>query len=144
MEIGCKIMSQICSTVSSHLDIISVSISIHHYIYNCLYMWLSGVGKIPWRRAGQPIPVFCPGEFHGLYSPWGCKESDTTERLSLSFHFSYMLVVQSCPIICNSMDFATTSLLCPWNSPGKNAGVGCHFLLQRIFPTPLSHMYKQL
>ena len=22
--------------------------------------------------------------FHGLYSPWGCKESDTTERLSLS------------------------------------------------------------
>ena len=28
-------------------------------------------------------PVFWPGEFHGLYSPWGCKEADTTERLSL-------------------------------------------------------------
>ena len=26
-------------------------------------------------------------------------------------------------------------LLCPWNSPGKNAGVSSHFLLQRIFPT---------
>ena len=26
-------------------------------------------------------------------------------------------------------------LLCPWNSPGKNTGVGCHFLHQRIFPT---------
>ena len=26
-------------------------------------------------------------------------------------------------------------LLCPWNFPGKNTGVGCHFLLQRIFPT---------
>ena len=26
-------------------------------------------------------------------------------------------------------------LLCPWNSPGKSTGVGCHFLLQRIFPT---------
>ena len=26
-------------------------------------------------------------------------------------------------------------LLCPWNFPGKNAGVGCHFLLQGIFPT---------
>ena len=25
-------------------------------------------------------------------------------------------------------------LLCPWNSPGKNAGVGCHALLQGIFP----------
>ena len=30
--------------------------------------------------------VFLPGEFHGLYSPWGHKELDTTERLSLSFH----------------------------------------------------------
>ena len=28
-------------------------------------------------------PLFWPGEFHGLYRPWGCKESDTTERLSL-------------------------------------------------------------
>ena len=28
-----------------------------------------------------------------------------------------------------------TRLLCPWDSPGKNAGMGCHFLLQGIFPT---------
>ena len=27
------------------------------------------------------------------------------------------------------------SFLCPWDSPGKNTGVGCHFLLQGIFPT---------
>ena len=48
-------------------------------------------GLIPgWRRfsgegKGYPTPVFWPGEFHGLYSPWGHKESDTTEQLSLSF-----------------------------------------------------------
>ena len=29
----------------------------------------------------------------------------------------------------------TTRLLHPWDSPGKNTGVGCHFLLQEIFPT---------
>ena len=29
----------------------------------------------------------------------------------------------------------SSRLLCPWDSPGKNTGVGCHFLLQRIFPT---------
>ena len=48
-----------------------------------------GVGKIPWRREWQPTLVFLPGEFHGQrslvgYSPWGCKESDMTERLSLT------------------------------------------------------------
>ena len=37
-----------------------------------------------WRRERLPTPVFWPGEFHGLYSPWGRKESDTTEQLSLS------------------------------------------------------------
>ena len=44
----------------------------------------SWVRKIPWRRAWQPTPVFLPGESHGQrslvgYSPWGHKESDTTE-----------------------------------------------------------------
>ena len=42
------------------------------------------VGKIPWRRERLLTPVFWPGEFHGLNSPWGQKESDMTERLSLS------------------------------------------------------------
>ena len=42
------------------------------------------VGKIPWRRGRLPTPVLWPGEFHGLCSPWGRKESDMTEGLSLS------------------------------------------------------------
>ena len=37
------------------------------------------VGKIPWRRERLPTPVFWPGEFHGLYSPWSHKKSDMTE-----------------------------------------------------------------
>ena len=37
------------------------------------------VGEIPWRRERLPTPVFWPREFHELYSPWGCEESDTTE-----------------------------------------------------------------
>ena len=41
----------------------------------------------------QPTPVFLPGEFHGLRSlvgcsPWGCKELDLTERVTLNFHFA--------------------------------------------------------
>ena len=42
------------------------------------------VGKIPWRRERLPAPVFWPVEFHGLYSPWGRKESEMTEQLSFS------------------------------------------------------------
>ena len=42
-------------------------------------------GKILWSRKRLPPPVFWPGEFHGLYSSWGRKELDTTERLSLSY-----------------------------------------------------------
>ena len=42
------------------------------------------VGKIPWRRKGQPTPVFLPGEVHGQrslasYNPWSCKELDMIE-----------------------------------------------------------------
>ena len=35
-------------------------------------MWETWVD--PWRRGRLPTLVFWPGEFHGLYSPWGCKE----------------------------------------------------------------------
>ena len=45
---------------------------------------IPGLGRSPGGRERLPTPVFWPGEFHGLYSAWGCKESDMTERLSLS------------------------------------------------------------
>ena len=45
---------------------------------------IPGLARFPWRRERLPTPVFWPEEFHGLYSPRGCKESDTTESLSLS------------------------------------------------------------
>ena len=46
------------------------------------------VGKIPWRRKRQLIPVFLPGKFHGQkslagYSSWGSKQSDMTDWLPL-------------------------------------------------------------
>ena len=57
-------------------------------IKNCLQCGRPGfhpwVGKIPWRREWLPTPIFWPGEFNGLYGPWGLKESDMTERLSLN------------------------------------------------------------
>ena len=58
------------------------------------------------------------------------------------FMFSLLLclVTQSCPTLCNPMDCSPPRLLCPWNSPGKSTGVGCHFLLQGIFLTQGSNL----
>ena len=54
---------------------------------------IPGLGR-SWRRKWQSTPVFLPGKSHGQrslvgYSPWGCKESETTEQLSTSHTTSY-------------------------------------------------------
>ena len=68
-------------------------------VKNLLQCWRLGfspwIGKISWRRTWQPIPVFLPGESHGLrslagYSSWGPKESDTTNTFTFSL-LSYKL-----------------------------------------------------
>jgi len=75
------------------------------------------VGKIHWRRERLPTPVFWPGEFHGLYRPWGHKESDTTERLSLSASvvvvYPVLFSLVKLSISKNKWKFATHSLPAP-------------------------------
>ena len=43
-----------------------------------LETWVRSLGWEDWRRERLLTPVFWPGELHGLYSPWGHKESDMT------------------------------------------------------------------
>ena len=45
------------------------------------------------------------------------------------------LVAKSRLTLWDHVNSKPSRLLCPWNFPGKNPGVGCHFLLQGIFPT---------
>ena len=56
------------------------------------------VRKMPWRRKWQPNLVLLPGKFHGWrnligYSPWDCKESDTTS-LSLSWKYKRFWIIK--------------------------------------------------
>jgi len=97
-----------------------------------------------WRRKWQPTPVFLLGESQGRgslvgCSPWGRKESNTTERLH--FHFSrelgpcvLCLVAQSCLTLCDPIDYSPSGSSVHGNSSGKNTGVGCHAVLQGNFP----------
>ena len=43
---------------------------------------IPGLGRSPGERKGYPLQLFWPGKFHGLYSPWGHKEPDTSEQFS--------------------------------------------------------------
>ena len=48
--------------------------------------------------------------------------------------------VQLCPALCDPIDCSFQAPL-PWYFPGKNTGMGCHFLLQGFFPTQGSNQY---
>ena len=68
-----------------------------------------GREDFPWRRAWQPTPVFLPGESHGRrrlvgYSPWGRKESDTTERLHFHFSLSCIGEGNGNPLQCSCLE----------------------------------------
>ena len=54
------------------------------------------LGRSPGEGKGLPTAVFWPREFHGLYSPWDHKESDTTER-SFKCLFSNCININKCP-----------------------------------------------
>ena len=65
------------------------SSGLHHLFKNLIF--ILGYSFFTRRRRWHPTPVLLPGKSHGWRclvgcSPWGCKESDTTERLP--FHFS--------------------------------------------------------
>ena len=49
------------------------------------------------------------------------------------------LVTESCPTLCDPLDCSPPGSSVHGDSPGKNTGVGCHALLQGIFPTQRSN-----
>ena len=51
-----------------------------------LETWVRSLGwEDPLEKGKATHSSIWPGEFHGLYSPWGCKESDMTERATFTF-----------------------------------------------------------
>ena len=102
---------------------------------------------------------------HGLYSPWNCQgqnmewvtflfsrgssqSRDWTQVSHIAGRFFTNWAIREAQLnicVCVSCSFVPDSLqphglqstrvLCPWDFPGKDTGVGCHFLLQGIFPT---------
>ena len=76
-------------------------------------------------------------------SPW-----TTPFTLSLSeldyFRCCYYFVTQLCLTLLISPWTVACQALCPWDSLGKNTRVGCHFLLQGIFPSQGSNLHLRI
>ena len=75
-----------------HLCFILYQLAIYYQSYNLFSISIfSNMVSQEGRRKWQPTPVFMPGESHGPrslvgYSPWGRKESDTTEQPHVHFN----------------------------------------------------------
>ena len=88
-----------------------------------------------WSEQPLPSPGDLPKPGIEPRSPALQGDSLSTE-LREALLFSGGLVTESCPTLAaQPHGLYPTRLLCPWDSPGKNTGMGCHFLLQGIFPT---------
>ena len=82
-----------------------------------------------WRRKWQPTPVFLPGESQGRGSLVGCRLWSRTRRTRLKrlSSSSSSSASHDCVRLHRRQP---TRLPRPWYSPGKNTGMGWHFLLQ--------------
>ena len=93
------------------------------------------------RKQIQPIE-----ETHS-YNKFSTVEFTHFQKILSSFIYSFFIIAflcmhscssvstQTCLILCNLHGLQPARLFCPQNFPGKSTGVGCHFPLQRIFPT---------
>ena len=95
----------------------------------CCHALLQGIFPHPGIELVSHSPALAGGFF---------TTSTTGSRTIIIFlrpELCSYLVTESCPTLCDP-----TSLLCLWDFPGENSGVGCHFLLQEIFPIQGSNL----
>ena len=100
---------------------------------------LCSVNELDGRGSGSPRSswllrdnVYCLQLW--LRCPLFCNQGMTPETLSPPL-CGHCFVAQSCPTLCDPMHCSPPGSSVHGDSPGKNAGVGCHSLLQGIFLT---------
>ena len=101
---------------------------------------IPGLGKCPGEGNGNPLRYSCLGNAmdRGAWQAtvWAvARELDTTEvtEHTCLYELCVCLVVQLCLTLCDPMDCSLPGSFAHGDSPGMN--VGCHALLQGIFPT---------
>ena len=85
-------------------------------------------GKYPPHNYIKSTPVNGDWEY---VDEWNKYEKERKKKDLIEIHVCS--IAQLCLILCDPMDCSPTRLLCPWCSPGKIPGLGCHAFLQEIF-----------
>ena len=112
-------------------------------VLTCVWLFV-----IPWTVVHQ-VPFstgFSRQEYwHGLPFPTAGDLPGSRDQSCVSciakwvlYHWATCNVLLSHSVMSNSLrpfGLLPVRFLCPWDFPGKNTGVGCHFLLQGIFLT---------
>ena len=91
------------------------------------------MGRGAWRAVVQWMMTIKVIHWHG----WSHHCTFTILELSIVQSFSRVQLFATPWTVAHQV-------LCPWGSPGKNTAVGCHFLLQGIFPTPGLNSGRQI
>ena len=95
----------------------------------------------PWDSPGKNIGLGSHSLLQGIFPTQGSNSGILDCRWIL-YHLSHHLkakgLSKGSPL--KTLTFKPGRLHCPWDFPGKNTGLGCHFLLQGIFPTQGSNL----
>ena len=125
------------------LQIATLWISSISYIY-CIYLLIS-ILSLDWQTYHYFWPCFFRKKWERSRRRRRKRRGRRKRIQDYEFHIYVCLCVcvrarvcalsaQSC-LTLRPHGLKPARLLCPWDFPGKNTGVGCHFLIQRIFPT---------
>ena len=125
---------------------LDASLPLHHFFHSSRRSRFDPrLGKISWRRKWQPTPVFLPGKSHGQrslegYSPWGLKESDTTERLNHHHHSHLQKRIATTTVEISNLDLDQQRL--PYSTRGIQIKIHFYSILERLQYHILSYLFK--
>ena len=110
-----------CVCVCTHAKLLQLCLTLCDPVY-CSPPASSVHGTSPGKKTG----VGCNTLLQGSLPEWGIEPASLRKPMLLLLLLSHF----SCVQLWRLHRRQPTRLPCPWDSPGKNTGVGCHFLLQ--------------
>ena len=131
-------VTQSCPTLCNPMDCSPPGSSIHGIFQARILEWVAIFFS---RRSSPPRDSTQVSRIVGRhFTVWATREGLTDEWINkmqciYTMEYCRCLVAKSCSILLQPLGLWPARLFCPRDFPGKNTGVGCHFLLQGIFPT---------